>query len=82
MYFVVFKNITEGVYRGAITWSSFADQTAFEDWFVRKPQKDLCGVLEKGVSKERALEPCSSPEADRVNALILMREMVRIGYQP
>jgi len=75
MYNVVFRNTTGGQYSdGAITWSTFQSKEDFNNWYDAK-LKSWYQVVEQGVTQERALELCSTPEEDEVIRGILCREV-------
>jgi hypothetical protein len=62
MHIVVFRTIADCASKGAVTWSSFMNKEAFDEWYDQKMQ-DWYEVVDQGVTKERAIELCSSPEA-------------------
>ena len=77
MYNVVFRNISGSTSSGAITWSTFKSKAAFDDfdeWNDQK-MKSWYQVVEEGVSPERAVELCSTPEATRAVVVSKMREV-------
>ena len=62
MYNVVMRTIAPDNYRGVITWTSFPTEEEFNRWYDSKMQS-WYEIVAKGVSEERALEICSSPES-------------------
>ena len=62
MFNVVFRTIVDGTHKGVITWSSFKDEAEFNKWYGKKMQS-WYEVVDKGVSAEKAIELCSTPEA-------------------
>jgi len=62
MYNVVFKTIVECATKGAITWSAHKSKEYFDKWYDEK-MRSWYEVVEQGVTEERAIELCSSPEA-------------------
>jgi hypothetical protein len=62
MYIVVFRTIVECMTTGAITWSTFDSKAHFDKCYDEK-LRSWYEIVEEGVSEERALELCSSPEA-------------------
>jgi hypothetical protein len=73
MYIVVFRTKV-GVSEGAITWTTFTDQATFNVWNDEE-MSSWYEVVEEGVSKERALELCSSPEAKYAREVCNLREL-------
>lgn len=61
MYNVVFQTKV-GTSQGAVTWSTFKDQKSFNNWYDQK-MRDWYEVLAQEVTKERAIELCSTPQA-------------------
>ena len=74
MYNVVFRNIGGGTSSGAITWTSFRDKARFHEWNDEK-MKNWYEIVEEGVSQERAVELCSTPEATRAVIVAKLREL-------
>lgn len=68
MYVVVVRNIGDGILRGVVTWSSFESELAFNAWYGEK-MRTRYEVVDKGVTKERALELCSNQERNRAALL-------------
>lgn len=64
MFNVVFRTITREGSFGAITWSTFKDEDAFDQWYNEK-MRSLYAVVAKNVTEEEAREFCSTPEAQR-----------------
>lgn len=76
MYNVVFRTIKPGsTHMGVITWSSFESKAHFEEWNNAK-MKSWYRVVEEGVSQERAVELCSTPEATSAVLAACQREML------
>ncbi len=74
MYNVVFRTITECTTKGAITWSSFESKGDFDTRYGEK-MRGWYEVVDQGVTKERAIELCFSPEAKQAAVLSKMREI-------
>ena len=74
MYNVVFKTIAECTHKGVITWTSFESKEYFYKWYDEKMQS-WYKVVDEGVTKERAIELCSSPEADLAVLITTVREL-------
>lgn len=72
MYNVVFRNIVECSTEGVLTWSTFQDKNHFDGWYVESMRSQY-EVVEEGVTQDRAIELCSSPEA----GLMLMASQFR-----
>lgn len=62
-----------GISDGVITWTSFESEEAFNKWYD-KVMNRLYKIVAKGVSQERALELCSTTEANEV--VLLSHERV------
>jgi len=62
VYNVVFRTIAVCSSRGAITWVSFKDKKYFNEWYDEK-MRGWYEVVDQGVSRECAIELCSTPEA-------------------
>jgi len=75
MHNVVFQNILEGTHCGVITWTSFESKEAFDEWYNEK-MKSWYQVVEEGVSEQRAIELCSSPEAHTAVLVSACRELI------
>lgn len=73
MYNVVFQTKV-GTSQGAVTWSTFEDQKSFENWYDQK-MKDWYEVLTQGVTRERAIELCSTPQARLTAVISQLREL-------
>ena len=71
-YNVVFKT-KGGPSDGAITWSSYQDEAEFNRRYSTK-MRAWYRVVEKGVSQERVIELCSTPEATWAAVLSMIRE--------
>ena len=69
MYNVVFRNIHVAP-KEIITWSSFESKEHFDKWYDEKMQS-WYEVVDQGVTPERAVELCSSPQA--VGAILLFK---------
>lgn len=80
MYNVVFRNISGSTSDGVITWSSFKSKAAFDEWNDEK-MRSWYQVVEEGVSQERAVELCSTPEATRSVVVSKMREVSELLRQ-
>ena len=63
LYEVVFKNISGSRSHGCITRTSFESKEDFVRWYDEKMQ-GWYEVVDQGVSPERALELCTTPEAN------------------
>lgn len=61
VYNVVFKTLV-GPSIDAVTWTSFRDKAHFDKWYTER-LKSWYAIVEAGVTEERALELCSTPEA-------------------
>lgn len=73
MYNVVLQT-KAGPSQGAVTWSTFKDQNAFDKWYDHR-MKDRYEVVVKGVTKEQAVELCSTPQANLTAVISLLREL-------
>ena len=80
MYNVVFKNIGENTSKGVVTWSTFQDKEKFDEWYDAE-MRAWYQIVEEGVTQERAVELCSSPEATLAVITSKMRETVEILRQ-
>jgi ABC-type uncharacterized transport system YnjBCD substrate-binding protein len=60
MYNVVFEN-RNGNHKDVITWGTHESKEAFEEWYSEEIKKRY-KIIANGVSRERALEICSSTE--------------------
>ncbi len=76
MFNVVFRNISGSLSHGAITWTSFKDEEAFNTWYGEKMQS-WYQVVEKDVTQEQAIELCSTPEANLAALLYRIRQATR-----
>lgn len=74
MYHVVFRNTSGSTSHGVITWSSFNSEADFEQWHTGK-MKQWYAVVERGVTEERAIELCSTPEATAIAMVSQIREL-------
>ena len=74
MYNVVFRNISGSTSDGAITWGSHKDKAHFDAWYDEK-MMTWYQVVEEGVSQERAIELCSTPEATAAVVVSKLREL-------
>lgn len=63
MYNVVFRNISSQTNRGAITRTSFDDKDYFDKWYDEDMRK-FFDIVAEGVTSEKAVEICSSPESN------------------
>lgn len=72
MYAVVFRTIG-GACDGAITWTSFTDEAQFQEWYDDEAESKF-EVVESGVTKERAIELCTSPAAQEAAVLSMLRQ--------
>ena len=73
MYNVVFQTKV-GTSQGAVTWSTFKDQNFFDNWYNQK-MKSWYEVLTQGVTKEHAIELCSTPQAKLAAVISQLREL-------
>lgn len=73
MYNVVFQTKV-GTSQGAVTWSTFKDQNTFNNWHNQE-MKDWYEVLTQGVTEERAIELCSTPQAKLAAVISQLREL-------
>jgi hypothetical protein len=73
MYNVVFRRLGDGTHQGVVTWSSYDSKEHFDKCYTdeRRLKEE---VVEEGVSTERALELCSTPEAAQGTIAALERE--------
>ncbi len=69
MYNVVFRNVS-----GAVTWTTFESEEKFISWYDER-NKGLYEIVDQGVSRERAIELCSTPEANSVLLNIGMQKL-------
>lgn len=63
MYIVVFRDIRDN-HKGVISWVSFQSKADFDTWFDEKA-RSCQQVVEEGVSRESAIELCSTPQVIR-----------------
>lgn len=77
MYNVVFRTIVPGNYFGVITWSTYPSKEEFDSRFVSL--KDMYVVVEQGVTPERAVELCSTPEASHKAFFAEIRQSLDIA---
>ena len=75
MHNVVFRNISGSISDGVITWSSFKSKVDFDKWNDQK-MKSWYQVVEEGVSQERAIDLCSTPEATQA---VVVSKMMEVG---
>jgi hypothetical protein len=61
MYIVVFR-ARQGNHIGVVTWTSFSSKEAFDLWHDAE-MRDWYDVVAEGVSSDKAVELCSSPES-------------------
>ncbi|MDP3934812.1 MAG: hypothetical protein Q8Q46_01155 [Candidatus Giovannonibacteria bacterium] len=80
MYNVVFVTIVECSTKGVITWTSFRDKEHFDKWYDKKTQ-GWYEVVDQGVSRERALELCSTQEAKNAYAVSAMKRLSKLFLQ-
>lgn len=80
MYNVIFRIIVECSAFGAITWVPFKDKENFDKQYNER-MREWYGVVDQGVSKERAIELCSTPEATLVIVASKLRELNEIPRQ-
>lgn len=77
-YNVVFKNISPGTHTGVFTWSSFKDKKEFDKWNNEK-MKSWYQVVAEGVTSDRAVELCSTPEANQAAMFATGREIEKLA---
>jgi len=77
-YNVVFKNISEGTHTGVITWSSFKNKEEFDEWYDEK-MKSWYKIVAEGVTSDRAIQLCSTPEANQAALLATGREIGKLA---
>ena len=78
MYIVVFRNISDTISRGCITWTDYKSKEQFDKmntgnmllWYE---------VVEEGVTRERAQELCSTPAAKTAADLHEIGESLQIA---
>ncbi len=73
-YNVVTRTIVECNSTGAITWTSFKDKEDFDRWYDDK-MRGWYEVVAQGVSQDRAIELCSTPEAELAVILSLLKKL-------
>ena len=73
-YNVVFQNTSETISNGVFTWTSFESKEAFDSWQDDNTRK-WYKIIDEGVTEERAVELCSTPEADNAIIISQMREI-------
>lgn len=73
MHNVVFRDNSNSV----VTWSCFRNKKHFNKRYNKK-MKRLCQVVEEGVSRERAIELCSTPEATKAAKVSQLRELIEL----
>lgn len=76
MYNVVLKDIRGNPPRNLVTWTSFKDRAEFDAWKNSKETQGQFEVVEEGISDERAVELCSTPEA---NLAVIRNELKKVG---
>jgi hypothetical protein len=69
---VVFRTIV-GTHRGVITWTAFRNKKYFDKWYDKK-MKFWYEIVIEGVSRDRAVECCSTPESNMAVFLAQLRE--------
>ncbi len=69
----MFRTI-DGEYKGAVTWTTFESEEKFIDWYD-EGKSSLCEIVDQGVSCERAIELCSTPEASSALLNIGMQKL-------
>lgn len=74
MYNVVTRTIASGTHTGVITRTLFKSKADFDQWNDEK-MKSWYEVVEEGVSEERAVELCSSKEAQLAVETASLREV-------
>lgn len=74
-YNVVFKNTSGSILNGVTTWTSFESKDAFNKWYDKKMKK-WYEVVEENVSQDRAIELCSTPEA---NTAVVVSHLKKIS---
>jgi hypothetical protein len=74
MYNVVFRNTSGNAYDGVLTWSTFKSKKDFDAWYDAK-MKSWYQVVEESVSDERAIERCSTPEANQAAFSARMKKL-------
>ena len=73
MYIVVSRTLV-GPSRGVLTWTGFPSKEYFDKWNDAK-MRSWYETVEEGVTEERALELCSSPEADGARFCYALRQV-------
>ena len=63
MYIVVFRDVREE-HKGVISWVQFQGKVDFDKWYNEKAT-GCQEVVEEGISRERAIQLCSTPQATR-----------------
>ena len=72
-YIVVFKNVSQDDFDGVITWTPYADKAEFNRYQAQ--MREQYQVVEEDVSRERAIQLCSTPEATSAAILAKLREL-------
>ncbi|GMX58695.1 MAG: hypothetical protein MCSN_3490 [Candidatus Microsyncoccus archaeolyticus] len=79
MYVVVFRNIGESISKDVVTWSIFQTKQEFDSWWENAENaRNWYEIVEQGVTRERAIELCTTPEAREAASSYIAKEFSRL----